>query len=295
MNPGLEIKYLNYSELDSTQSEAWRYLEENEPSGWTAIAADWQTQGRGQRGSGWQNGRKGNVFLSVLSAPLRFPAEYLAALQAQLAVSVVEALQGCGLPGTRWTTEATELNGPHWGVKWPNDLVLGGRKLGGILVEGRMQHGLLQRLAVGVGVNLVAPPADLPHAASWSEWETPPPANRVRQALVEELVRGMSNALVVPSADLWNLVSPKYVETLWGLGATQEITARTSSEQKHTVVLVAPTDDGRLRVERDGVSEVVHQGEWAWSYPLQPTARATKDSRSDGSDGSEEPGGPEDY
>ena len=289
MNPSLEIKYLNYSELDSTQSEAWRCLEENEPSGWTAIAADWQTQGRGQRGSGWQNGRKGNVFLSVLSPPLQFPAEHLAALQAQLAVSFVEALRGCGIPGTRWTTEATELNGPHWGVKWPNDLVLGGRKLGGVLVEGRMQHGLLQRLVVGVGVNLAAPPADLPHAASWSEWETPPPADRVRQALVDHLVRGMSNALEVPPADLWNLVSPKYVETLWGLGAPQEITARTSPEQKHTVVLVAPADDGRLRVERDGVSEVLHQGEWAWSYPLQPTARATKGRRPDGS------GGPEDY
>ena len=148
MNPGLEIKYLTYSELDSTQSEAWRYLEENEPLGWTAIAADWQTQGRGQRGSGWQNGRKGNVFLSVLSPPLRFPAEHLAALQAQLAVSAVEALQDCGLPGSQWTPQAAELNGPHWGIKWPNDLVLGGRKLGGILVEGRMQHahkhGLLQ-------------------------------------------------------------------------------------------------------------------------------------------------------
>ena len=106
---------------------------------------------------------------------------------------------------------------------------------------------------------------------------------------MDHLVRGLRTALVVPPADLWNLVSPKYVETLWGLGAPQEITARTSPDQKHTVVLVAPTDDGRLRVERDGVSEVLHQGEWVWSYPLPPTARATKGRRSDGS------GGPEDY
>ncbi len=282
MNPGLEIKYLTYSELDSTQSEAWRYLEENEPLGWTAIAADWQTQGRGQRGSGWQNGRKGNVFLSVLSPPLRFPAEHLAALQAQLAVSAVEALQDCGLPGSRWTPQAAEPNGPHWGVKWPNDLVLGGRKLGGILVEGRMQHILLQRLVVGVGVNLVAPPEDVPHAVSWSEWETPPPADRLCRALVDRLVLGLRTVLELPTPSLWGVVSPRYTEILWGLGAPQELSGRTSPEQKHTVLLVEPTEDGRMRVLRDGVPEALHQGEWVWSYPLQPTARATKDRRSDG-------------
>lgn len=282
MNPGLEIKYLTYSELDSTQSEAWRYLEANEPSDWTAIAADWQTQGRGQRGSGWQNGRKGNVFLSILSPPLRFPAEHLAALQAQLAVSAVEALQGCGLPGSRWTLEATELNGPHWGIKWPNDLVLGGRKLGGILVEGRMQHALLQRLVVGVGINLVAPPTEVPYAASWSEWETPPPTDRLCRALVDHLVLGLQNALVVTPADLWGIVSPHYIENLWGLGAPQEITARTSPEKKHTVLLVEPAEDGRMRVLRDGVPEALHQREWVWTYPLQPTARATKDRQSTG-------------
>ena len=281
MNPGLEIKYLTYSELDSTQSEAWRYLEENEPLGWTAIAADWQTQGRGQRGSGWQNGRKGNVFLSVLSPPLRFPAEHLAALQAQLAVSAVEALQDCGLPGSQWTPQAGELNGPHWGVKWPNDLVLGGRKLGGILVEGRMQHALLQRLVVGVGINLVAPPVDVPHAGSWSEWETPPPPDRVRRALVDRLVLGLRTVLELPSPALWGFVSQRYTKILWGVGAPQELFGRTSPEQKHTVLLVGPTEDGRMRVLRDGVPDVLHQGEWVWSYPLQPTTGARKDSLSD--------------
>lgn len=282
MNPSLEIKYLTYSELDSTQSEAWRYLEEYEPLGWTAIAADWQTKGRGQRGSGWQNGRIGNVFLSILSPPLQFPAEHLAAVQAQLAVSAVEALQECGLPGSRWTADATEHNGPHWGIKWPNDLVLGGRKLGGILVEARLQHALLQRLVVGVGVNLVATPVNVPHAVSWTEWETPPPADRVRRALVDHLVLGLRTVLELPAAALWDIVSQRYTTNLWGIGAPQELAGRKSPEQKYMVLLIEPTEDGRMRVLQDGVPEVLHQGEWEWSYPLRPMARATLDPKTDG-------------
>lgn len=274
MNPSLEIKYLTYSELDSTQSEAWRYLDENEPSGWTAIAADWQTQGRGQRGAPWQNGRKGNVFLSILSPPLQFPAEQMPSLQAQLAVSVLDALLGCGLPGLPWTAEAQ--NGPHWGLKWPNDLVLDGRKLGGILVEGRLQHGLLQRLVVGVGVNVEASPEEVPHAVCWSEWETPPPVDRIRGEVARGVVAGLESLLGVPAGDRWSAIAPRYAACLWGMGATQTIAKRTDPEQKHRVVLVGPTEDGRMRVMRDGASHDLHQGEWVWTYPLHPSTRAPK-------------------
>jgi len=100
--------------------------------------------------------------------------------------------------------------------------------------------------------------------------------------LVDRLVLGLRTVLELPTPSLWGVVSQRYTEILWGLGAPQEIAARTSPEQKHTVLLVEPTEDGRMRVLRDGVPEALHQGEWVWSYPLQPTARATKDRRSDG-------------
>ena len=103
----------------------------------TAVVAVEQTAGRGSRGRTWTSAR-GGLWLSVLSRPAgAAPAE---ALSVRIALAVADALEDAGIAGVQ--------------VKWPNDLLVQGRKMGGILCEARWNGDRLAWIAIGVGINV---------------------------------------------------------------------------------------------------------------------------------------------
>ena len=119
--------------IDSTNAEALRRAADGAPHGTVVLAAD-QTAGRGRRGRSWISA-PGNLFMTVLVRPPEGSA--VAQLSFVAAVALGDALP----PGTDYR------------FKWPNDLLLDGRKLAGILVEA--DGGAA---AVGIGVNTAATP-----------------------------------------------------------------------------------------------------------------------------------------
>jgi BirA family biotin operon repressor/biotin-[acetyl-CoA-carboxylase] ligase len=104
--------------LGSTNDEARRLAEGGVASG-AAVVADAQTAGRGRRGAAWQTLPGEHVFLSVVHRP-RGPLARVSGVTLDVAVAVAEALAALGA-------------GPR--VKWPNDLLVTGRKVAGILCE----------------------------------------------------------------------------------------------------------------------------------------------------------------
>ena len=108
----------------------------------TAVVADEQTAGRGSRGRAWASPR-GGLWLSVLARPAAAGLE-LVSLRSGLAVA--EALESLGL-------------GRELRLKWPNDLMLGDRKTGGILCEARWHGSALAWVVIGLGLNVANPPA----------------------------------------------------------------------------------------------------------------------------------------
>lgn len=96
------------------------------------LAAEEQTAGRGQRGRRWHSPRGAGITFS-LAVPMQRPARELAALPLVAGVAVAHALRALGM---------------QVALKWPNDLVVGEAKLGGILVESR--NGVA---VIGVGIN----------------------------------------------------------------------------------------------------------------------------------------------
>jgi BirA family biotin operon repressor/biotin-[acetyl-CoA-carboxylase] ligase len=130
---------LALGEVVSTQEELTRLALAGAPEG-TVVTADHQTGGRGRRGRTWWDGPAENLLMSVL---LRPPIAISQAPQLSLvaAVAVVDALHATA--------------GVRVGIRWPNDVLAGGRKLCGILseavagAEGRLQHVLL-----GIGINV---------------------------------------------------------------------------------------------------------------------------------------------
>jgi BirA family biotin operon repressor/biotin-[acetyl-CoA-carboxylase] ligase len=101
------------------------------------LATDVQSAGRGRRGRRWHS-PPGCGALFSLGRPLERPVRELSGLSIVAGVAAVRALRALGASGVA--------------LKWPNDLLLGGAKLGGILVESRAQ-GAGSAAVVGIGLN----------------------------------------------------------------------------------------------------------------------------------------------
>ena len=137
--------------LPSTSDLCIARAREGEPEGFAALAMR-QTAGRGSRGRGWTS-PEGNLNLSVLLRPTGSAAE--AGGWALLAgVALIEALAAVW-PGPPGKHRPGELG---LSLKWPNDVLLGGRKLAGILMDSAAAADGLDWLVIGLGANLAEAP-----------------------------------------------------------------------------------------------------------------------------------------
>lgn len=139
-----------FSEIDSTNNHAKKLAREGAAAG-TAVAADYQTGGRGRLGRSFHSPRGTGMYLSYIFRPEK-PVEACMHLTCACAVAVAEAIEGmCGITP---------------GIKWPNDICFGGKKLGGILTEVSGENGRLQWAVVGIGINVSTPDGGFPEEIS---------------------------------------------------------------------------------------------------------------------------------
>jgi BirA family transcriptional regulator, biotin operon repressor / biotin---[acetyl-CoA-carboxylase] ligase len=138
----LGVEVLRLEEVDSTNAEARRRAERGE-AGPLWITARRQTAGRGRRGRAWETG-PGNLAATLLTTTARPPAE--AAEVAFVAALAVGDLALAHVPDSLVR------------LKWPNDVLVSGRKVSGVLVESGARGDGRLWLAVGIGVNLASAP-----------------------------------------------------------------------------------------------------------------------------------------
>lgn len=157
-------------EVDSTNTYALDRLAADPDADGTVIIAEYQTAGRGRFGRAWQSPRGASLLLTMLlreTGPLRGSRTVMAA-----SVAVAEAVE-----------EATLL-APL--IRWPNDIYLRGRKLGGILVETRAMNGNGVAVAAGIGLNCLQQrghlPPELGETATSLEIESEQPVDRLALA-----------------------------------------------------------------------------------------------------------------
>ncbi|WP_437993515.1 biotin--[acetyl-CoA-carboxylase] ligase [Sorangium sp. So ce145] len=141
------------AETASTNDDARSAAAAGAPHG-AAFLADAQTQGRGRGGRSWHSPPGENLYLSVVLRP-SLPASRVApiALVMGLAVASVIERRLAPLPsrGASGGGSAVEVR-----LKWPNDVLAGGRKLAGILVEAQLRGESVSSVIVGVGLNVHA-------------------------------------------------------------------------------------------------------------------------------------------
>ncbi|PIE19991.1 MAG: biotin--[acetyl-CoA-carboxylase] ligase [Proteobacteria bacterium] len=164
--------------VESTNDHALTLALEGAPDG-TVVAAKAQSHGRGRHGRTWHS-PTGNVYLSLIHRP-EGAADKLAGLTLQVGVCVAERLEARGLS-------------PR--LKWPNDIMFGARKVGGILTELHFVDDGRPVVIVGLGLNVNTPrdgfPADIADIATSLQAELGAPLDSaaVTAELAEALVDG---------------------------------------------------------------------------------------------------------
>ncbi len=131
------IRY--FEKTDSTNNQAKLAAESNAPDG-TLFVAECQTGGRGRRGRSWESPAGTGIWMSLLLRPDMSP-ESASMLTLVLAIAMVEAIR-------------EEVKDIDCYIKWPNDIVVNGKKITGILTEMSAEMDLIHYVVIGIGINV---------------------------------------------------------------------------------------------------------------------------------------------
>lgn len=146
------FRCIHLAETGSTNDDAKRLAAEGSPEG-TLIWADAQTSGRGRRGRTWQS-PAGNLYISIILRPAA-PVAIVGQLGFAAALAIAETAASL-LPADR-----------DIACKWPNDVLIGGRKVAGLLLETDMRpDGATDWLVLGVGINVARHPSGMEFPAT---------------------------------------------------------------------------------------------------------------------------------
>ena len=213
----MKIEYLQ--EVGSTNDYIRRYLESGED---IAVCARRQTGGKGTKGRSFLS-YEGGVYLSFLRFFSDFPSRNAFYIMQHAAVSVCRTAEEFGIEPV---------------IKWPNDVLVGGRKIAGILIENTFSGGEIKNSIVGIGLNVSNNLGGLSDIAV-----------NLNEASGRTLSCGqVRDRLIAHFCGTGFLQSDKLYRERVRLGAITVVTA----EERYAATARRVLDDGRLEIERDG-------------------------------------------
>jgi BirA family transcriptional regulator, biotin operon repressor / biotin---[acetyl-CoA-carboxylase] ligase len=177
---GLKTKFMgqkihSFETLSSTMDEAFKLGMEGEPEG-TIVCAESQTKGRGRLGRVWVSPKGKGIYCSIILRP-KLPPTQMPQVTLMTAVALAEAIE--------------QKTGLKPSIKWPNDLLIGSKKLAGILTELRAEVDQVKFVVVGIGLNINASTSQLLDTATSLKLEANTAFDRVElfQAILVSLER----------------------------------------------------------------------------------------------------------
>lgn len=212
--------------------------------GTAVLLAERQTGGRGRRGRHWASPLAAHIYLS-LSHGFGGGLSRMGGLSLAVGVAVVEALHALGFTGA--------------GLKWPNDVVVDGHKLGGLLVEGGGEFAGPARAVIGLGLNVRMPAANAADIGQpWTDLDTLAKAEVSRNAVVVALLAALLPALQQFEQQGLAPFLPRYaaMDVLRGRAVRVE-----EAGVLHDGVACGLAEDGALRVSIAGQETCFHAGE----------------------------------
>lgn len=239
-------------ELDSTNDEAMRLAHAGTPEG-TLVICDYQNRGRGRLDRNWFAPRGTSLLMSVIFRP-ELAAHQVHRLTMSCGLALVDAIE--------------QVTGLHVDLKWPNDVVIAGSKLGGILTAIEVKGSGVEFAIVGMGLNVNLDPELLPEGLSM-------PATSLHHELGAEVARlPLLHALL-------GRIEERYSALIAGASPHNEWAGRLTTLGKPvTVHGIGPVvegvaegvdEDGALLVRlADGRVETVVAGDVLLRYEMRP-------------------------
>ena len=241
-------KLLCFDEIGSTNTYAKEIALTGAADG-TVVVADCQTAGRGRMGREFQSPGGKGIYLSALLRP-ELPPERLLSVTGLAGVAVCRAVE--------------QVCGVRPGIKWTNDLVLGGRKLCGILTELSLEgeSGQVQYLVVGIGLNVLhgpenfSPEVEAMATSLFRELGRPVSRPALAAAEIRELDR-LYAALCSGQTDSY---LDEYRRACITLGKEVQL-LRPDGSREHVTALDVDDQFGLVVRRDDGTSAVIRSGE----------------------------------
>ncbi len=230
-----------YDQTDSTNLRL-RELADTLESGTVAIAGS-QTAGRGRMGRHWLSRKGEGAWFSILLKDTRIDSDNVGGLVFVCALAGAETIRA--------------LSGADVRIKWPNDPVVDGKKICGILCESEFEGNTLKYSICGIGINLNGTefPPELPWATS------------VRMSTgvtlgTEDVISGFLDRFDHYSETLCSGCISQITDRVRTISATLGQKVRAQNEMTEFVgTAVDLTDDGALIVEADGTRHILRSGE----------------------------------
>jgi len=177
-------RVLVYESTTSTNDIASEYAKNRKNDG-LVILAEQQTAGRGRAGLKWITGKADSILCSIILTEVTFSSDLLSLVSA---VAVAKTL--------------TKTTGRSAQIKWPNDILLDGKKAAGILLESK-QYKISIFYILGIGINCHQKTKDFPHEirriATSIDLETTSTCNRI--LLIQELLSSLEQCLKTAASD----------------------------------------------------------------------------------------------
>ena len=225
--------------LDATESTN-TYLKElsakKEVQDFTIITTENQTSGRGQLNSKWESERGKNLAISILKNRINIPVDRLFLMNVCVSLSILDSLN--------------RLNIPNLKVKWPNDILSGNFKIGGILIENIISGSKIKRSIIGFGLNV-----------NQSEFKNAPNASSLKKimghdfnldsvfyAIIENLHQQLNRPILTFENDLYK----QYNSQLFKIGVKSNFLIQ--KEEPIEGVIEGVSKNGKLKVKLENGS-----------------------------------------
>jgi BirA family biotin operon repressor/biotin-[acetyl-CoA-carboxylase] ligase len=238
----------SFEEVVSTNDVAFE-LGRNGASEWTVVIADSQSEGRGRLGRRWISPAGVNLYMSVIFRP-QIAAKDAPVLTLVSAISVAEAVRAEG------AENAT--------IKWPNDVIINGKKAAGILTEMESKGDNVDFIVVGIGVNLNMTGEMMEQEMG----EVAGIATSLREAVSHEIERIKFTSNLISKLDVWyqkflNNGKPPIIRRWMEMWEAIHRRVRVSFDERIIEGIASGIDeDGYLILKRyDGTTEKIISGD----------------------------------